>query len=103
MPQLPTFWAGLGMSQINPKATWGPQPFYSTVAPRRTDILAQPEQVGWLIFVLELNKPLVFLGSIRGFDSLGWSSYPLGLYSDNDASKLNMVTCIFQEPDSSGL
>ena len=24
-------------------------------------------------------------------------------YSDNGASKLNMVTCIFQEPDSSGL
>ena len=71
--------------------------------PRRTDILVQPEQVGWIIFVFELNKPPEFIESIRGFDSLGWSSDPLGPYSDNGASKLNMVTCIFQEPASSGL
>ncbi len=81
----------------------GPQPFYLTSAHRRTDLLVQPEQVGWIIFVLELNKPLVFLVSIRGFDSLGWSSNPLGPYSDNGASKLNMVTSIFQEPAASGV
>jgi hypothetical protein len=28
---------------------------------------------------------------------------PLAPYSDNGASKLNMVTCTFQEPASSGL
>ncbi len=42
----------------------------------------------WLHSIPQVDEPL---------------PYPLGPYSDNGASKLNMVTCIFQEPAASGL
>jgi hypothetical protein len=37
--------------------------------------LVQPERVGWIIFVFDLKKSLVFPGAIRGFDSLGTFIY----------------------------
>ncbi len=45
--------------------------FRTTSARGRFDVLVQPEQVGWIIFVLERNKPLVLIGSVRILDSRG--------------------------------